>query len=147
MIPIMLSAMDSALANDTLKVSEALCALTNRLRELEALLERMYEKCDAHIFYGKIRPLLAGSKKMSAAGLPRGVFYNEGDGRGKWWQLNGPSNAQSSLIPFFDIVLGVEHNSARESMPAAESSFMQVSQFYYTKGTVDQAEHHSDHAA
>ena len=46
---------------------------------------------------------------MEAAGLPNGVFYDEGEGRGRWRELRGGSNGQSSLIQFFDVVLGVVH--------------------------------------
>lgn len=71
----------------------------------------MYERCDPMVFYHEIRPFLAGRKNMEAAGLPRGVFYDEGNGKGEWKQLRGESNGQSSLIQFFDVVLGVEHHS------------------------------------
>jgi indoleamine 2,3-dioxygenase len=77
----------------------------------------MYEKCNPMVFYYEIRPFLAGSKNMSAAGLPRGVFYNEGNGEGQWLQLRGGSNGQSSLIQFLDIVLGVEHTSSGNTSP------------------------------
>ncbi|TQV94063.1 hypothetical protein V2A60_002869 [Cordyceps javanica] len=100
------------------------------------LLERMYERCDPMTFYHHIRPFLAGSQNMAAAGLPRGVLYDEGDGRGAWRQLRGGSNGQSSLIQFFDVVLGVEHSGhggdkhasyhdeVREYMPGPHRRFL-----------------------
>lgn len=96
------------------------------------LLERMYEQCDPQVFYHRIRPFLAGSKNMAAAGLPRGVFYDEGDGKGEWRQLRGGSNGQSSMIQFFDVVLGVDHrgNGAgpgaeedADKLPSEEKTF------------------------
>jgi indoleamine 2,3-dioxygenase len=69
----------------------------------------MYDKCNPDIFYHQIRPFLAGSKNMTAAGLPRGVYYPDGRGGGEWMQLRGGSNGQSSLIQLFDVVLGVDH--------------------------------------
>ena len=48
---------------------------------------------------------------MGAVGLPNGVFYDEGDGVGQWKQLRGGSNGQSSLIQFFDLILGIDHTS------------------------------------
>lgn len=48
---------------------------------------------------------------MAAAGLPNGVFYDEGEGVGRWRQLRGGSNGQSSLIQFFDHILGIDHTS------------------------------------
>jgi len=104
--------------------SHVLAAATNALNDLTAciaklgkLLERMYHKCDPNVFYHRIRPFLAGSKNMAAAGLPRGVFYDQGNGRGEWQQLRGGSNGQSSLIQFLDIALGVEHSSSGNSDP------------------------------
>lgn len=54
---------------------------------------------------------------MGHSGLPRGVFYDEGDGNGEWRHNSGGSNAQSSLIQFFDVVLGVEHGPPEELWP------------------------------
>lgn len=108
-IPHMLRAMDAVRINNSEAVCEALVQLSQTIQNIGAVLRRMYEKCSPDVFYNEIRPFLAGSKTMSAAGLPNGVFYDEGDGKGEWRQYSGGSNAQSSLIQFFDVVLGVEH--------------------------------------
>lgn len=92
-------------------VTAALVELAACVGDLGALLERMDERCDPQVFYHRIRPFLAGSKNMATAGLPSGVFYDEGDGKGEWRQLRGGSNGQSSLIQFLDVVLGVEHTA------------------------------------
>lgn len=113
-IPMMLNAIDAVNMNDTVLVTSLLDNLTQCLGELAVLLERMYENCDPPVFYHQIRPFLAGSKNMAVAGLPDGVFYDRGDGNGEWRQYSGGSNAQSSLIQLFDIVLGVEHRSTGE---------------------------------
>jgi indoleamine 2,3-dioxygenase len=116
-IQIMLRALKAVKRRDYDTITLALDELSVCIRKIHALLERMYEKCDPMVFYYRIRPFLAGSKNMAAAGLPRGVFYDEGDGRGQWLQLRGGSNGQSSLIQFLDIVLGVEHTSDGNSSP------------------------------
>ncbi|KAL1886505.1 hypothetical protein Plec18167_000436 [Paecilomyces lecythidis] len=113
-IPMMLNAIDAVNMNDSVLVTSLLDNLTQCLGELAVLLERMYENCDPPVFYHQIRPFLAGSKNMAVAGLPDGVFYDRGDGNGEWRQYSGGSNAQSSLIQLFDIVLGVEHRSTGE---------------------------------
>jgi indoleamine 2,3-dioxygenase len=53
---------------------------------------------------------------MAVAGLPQGVIFDNGGAinRQKYVQFSGGSNAQSSIIQFFDIVLGVEHRSTGE---------------------------------
>ena len=112
-IPLMLEAIEAARANDSRIVTECLHAFAERLDELGTLLTRMYENCDPHVFYHRIRPFLAGSKNMAEAGLPNGVIFDTGAGNEPCCQYGGGSNAQSSLIQFFDIVLGVEHHPTR----------------------------------
>lgn len=107
----MMNALEGVRTNDTAAVTRVLLDLAITLQDLAILLDRMYEHCDPLVFYYRIRPFLAGSKNMEAAGLPRGVFYDEGEGRGQWRMYSGGSNAQSSLIQLFDVVLGVEHKA------------------------------------
>ena len=108
-ISLMLQAIEAARAEDTETVVLRLRRSAEILDELGSLLVRMYENCDPHVFYHRIRPFLAGSKNMRDAGLPNGVLYDDGTRHSTWRQYGGGSNAQSSLIQFFDIVLGVEH--------------------------------------
>lgn len=110
-LPILLGALEAAAVNDCVTVTVALCEFVLCIQGVGVLLDRMHERCDPTTFFFQIRPYLAGSKNMAAQGLPNGVFYDEGNGRGQWRQLRGGSNGQSSLIQFFDIVLGVEHTS------------------------------------
>ncbi|KAM3530511.1 hypothetical protein NHJ13051_001344 [Beauveria bassiana] len=132
----MTAALEAVKARNYDGVTRGLEALRNCIDSVSQLLERMYEKCDPMTFYHHIRPFLAGSQNMAAAGLPRGVFYDEGDGRGEWRQLRGGSNGQSSLIQFFDVVLGIEHSGhgdkkhasyhqeVREYMPGPHRRFL-----------------------
>lgn len=98
-------------------VTSALRYVTDAIKQVGLLLDRMHEKCDPGIFYNEIRPFLSGSMNMGKAGLPRGVFYDEGNGKGEWKQLRGGSNGQSSMIQLFDIFLGVDHSSDGNSNP------------------------------
>lgn len=108
-IPLMLEAMTAARNNDPVTVTECLTLFAERILDLRDLLGRMYEHCSPHAFYFRIRPFLAGSKNMAEAGLPNGVILEDGTGRDVYRKYAGGSNAQSSLIQFFDIALGVEH--------------------------------------
>ncbi|MCJ1318137.1 hypothetical protein MMC15_003464 [Xylographa vitiligo] len=121
-IPLMLEAMAAARVKDSRTVTECLHTMAERLDEIGTLLTRMYENCDAHVFYHRIRPFLAGSKNMADAGLPNGVIYEDGSGKEEYKQYGGGSNAQSSLIQFFDIVLGVEHRPTGEKQKRNDSS-------------------------
>jgi indoleamine 2,3-dioxygenase len=128
----MLSMINAASANDPEIVTSYLLDLADCIAELGILLERMHEKCDPYVFCYQIRPFLAGSKNMTSAGLKNGVFYDEGNGQGRWHQYSGGSNAQSSLLQFFDIILGVEHRAPGYSpakiveTPVGENPFIQV---------------------
>ncbi|KAL8950786.1 MAG: hypothetical protein Q9222_003193 [Ikaeria aurantiellina] len=113
-LPLMLNAIAAARRNDTRTVRENLCVFAERLDELGTILQKMYENCDPHVFYHRIRPFLAGGKNMAEAGLPNGVLFDDGTGQQQYRQLGGGSNAQSSLIQFFDIILGIEHRPTGE---------------------------------
>jgi indoleamine 2,3-dioxygenase len=136
-IPLMLKAIAAARAGDSWTVADCLRSFAERLDGLCSLLQRMYEACDPHVFYHRIRPFLAGSKNMGDAGLPNGVMYVDESGEETWRQYSGGSNAQSSLIQFFDIVLGIEHRPTGEkriegseseegTAPPARHNFIQV---------------------
>lgn len=131
-----MGALEAAKTRNYSVISDALREITSFINSAGKLLERMYEKCDPMTFYHRVRPFLAGSKNMAAAGLPQGLFYDEGDGKGQWRQLQGGSNGQSCLIQLLDVVLGIEHNSncvadqksfhheAREYMPGPHRRFL-----------------------
>ena len=118
----MLNAMAAARIKDSRTVTECLHTFAERLDELGTLLTRMYESCDPHVFFHRIRPFLAGGKNMGDAGLPNGVIYEDGSGLEEFRQYGGGSNAQSSLIQFFDIVLGIEHRPTGEKRNDNSSS-------------------------
>lgn len=122
-LDLMLTAMAAARANDANAVAARLIAFAERLTDLTNILQRMHESCDPTIFYHRIRPFLAGSKNMAEAGLPRGILYQDASGTREYRQYSGGSNAQSSLIQFFDVALGIHHRSTGETRdpPSSES--------------------------
>lgn len=81
--------------------------LAESIDSLTTTLMRMFEMCDPHVFYFRLRPYLAGWKNMHEAGLPEGVRYGD---ETEYRQISGGSNAQSSLIQALDIILNVEHH-------------------------------------
>ncbi|KIV88603.1 hypothetical protein PV10_08270 [Exophiala mesophila] len=124
LIHAMLQCVEAVERGDDEAIEHHLRHMTVGIQELGTLLNRMHEHCDPQVFYHVLRPLLAGSKGMAAAGLPNGVFYDEGNDHGQWRQYSGGSNAQSSLIQLFDIVLGVDHHAtgSSETKKLADSS-------------------------
>ncbi|KAF1983127.1 indoleamine 2,3-dioxygenase family protein [Aulographum hederae CBS 113979] len=121
LITLMLDAISAARYNDSKTITECLRTFAETLDDLGTLLVRMYENCDPHVFYHRIRPFLAGSKNMADAGLPNGVLFDDGTPEAQYVQFSGGSNAQSSIIQFFDIVLGVEHRPTGEKQPSSGS--------------------------
>ncbi|KAL7770536.1 hypothetical protein CFE70_000473 [Pyrenophora teres f. teres 0-1] len=131
LIETMLGAMEAVELNDAQTVVHALHYFESGMKSIGQLLERMDERCDPQVFYHEIRPFLSGSMNMSAAGLPNGVFYDEGDGKGSWRMYRGGSNGQSSLLQFFDAVLSVDHSRSggfhaemRGYMPGPHARFL-----------------------
>lgn len=114
-----MEALKCAKEGDIPMLTKNLQQMAEAIDLLGTALMRMEEMCDPHIFYFRIRPYLAGWKNMASVGLDNGVFYgNEKAPRG----YAGGSNAQSSLIQFFDIILGVKHFATGDLK--ADSSFM-----------------------
>jgi indoleamine 2,3-dioxygenase len=127
----LLGAMEAVEVNDVPTVVDALEYFKQSLDDIGHLLGRMDERCHPQAFYHTIRPFLAGSMNMEAAGLTNGVFYDEGDGKGSWRKYRGGSNGQSSLLQFFDAVLSVDHSRSggfhsemRKYMPGPHRRFL-----------------------
>ncbi|CAN8096337.1 unnamed protein product [Discula destructiva] len=129
-IPLMLKAIYAIPTKDYDTIANALDQLSGSIKKVGALLHRMREECDPMVFYHRIRPFLAGSKNMAAAGLPKGLYYDEGNGKGSWQQWRGGSNGQSSLIQFWDAVLGVTHAAEGTANPHAKGGKPEQKSFH-----------------
>lgn len=132
LIRTMLAAMEAVETDDDATIIQSLKTFKENLIDIGTLLGRMDERCNPQTFYHTIRPFLAGSMNMEAAGLPRGVFYDEGDGQGSWRKYRGGSNGQSSLLQFCDAVLSVNHKRCggfhaemRDYMPGPHARFLE----------------------
>ncbi|EME43350.1 hypothetical protein DOTSEDRAFT_132601 [Dothistroma septosporum NZE10] len=127
----MLLAIEAVGQEDVATMIDSLEYFRDSMVDIGRLLERMDERCRPQVFYHTIRPFLAGSMNMEAAGLSNGVFYDEGDGKGSWRKYRGGSNGQSSLLQFFDAALGVNHERCegfhaemRKYMPGPHARFL-----------------------
>lgn len=132
MIETMLGAINAVDIDDVDTIIESLKSFKDSMDNIGELVERMDERCNPQRFYHEIRPFLAGSMNMEAAGLPNGVFYDEGDGKGSWRKYRGGSNGQSSLLQFCDAVLSVNHARCngfhaemRQYMPGPHARFLE----------------------
>ncbi|CAI2163268.1 6547_t:CDS:2 [Funneliformis geosporum] len=90
----------------------ALKVISSTISDINATLQRMFEKCDPYVFYWKVRPYLSGWKNEDL--LPRGLIYegvdeNDENGNPIYRQYIGGSAGQSALIQALDIALNIDH--------------------------------------
>jgi hypothetical protein len=79
------------------------------IRGMVASMKAMREGCHPFIFYHRVRPFLSGWKHNPT--MPQGIIYEGVSTEPQ--QYYGGSAAQSTLIPFFDITLGITHDSEK----------------------------------
>ena len=129
-IPLMLHAMQASLQGDYDAAANYLAQANQILESLSNTLRKMYNFCDSYIFYHRVRPFLASFDSIDyrGTGLPSQSHH-------------GGSAAQSSLLQFYDAVLGIEYEhqatsaylrSMRHHMPFSHASFLS-----YIEGTSD----------
>jgi indoleamine 2,3-dioxygenase len=115
------------------EATECLKHVADAMSDTTESLRRMRHGCDPYVFYHRVRPFLAAWKSNPA--VPNGVRYlgvtehldishrvfttpevNSDEIAANpnaiypFQQFSGGSAAQSSLFPFFDILLGVDHS-------------------------------------
>ena len=78
--------------------------------EINAIFDRMVEKCDPYVYFNRVRPYIHGWKNNPA--LPDGLIY-EGVEKfgGKPQALRGQTGSQSSIVPAMDALFQVEHTN------------------------------------
>ncbi|MEP0391904.1 MAG: indoleamine 2,3-dioxygenase [Erythrobacter sp.] len=75
---------------------------------INALFDRMPERCDPYIYFERVRPYIHGWKDNPA--LPNGVIYEGVERYGSKTQaFRGQTGSQSSIVPSMDALLGVGH--------------------------------------
>lgn len=78
--------------------------------EINALFDRMPEKCDPYIYFRRVRPYIHGWKDNPALGA--GIVYR---GVERFHEVpqafRGQTGSQSSIVPSMDALLGVGHAS------------------------------------
>lgn len=106
-LPALVEAQRAVTVDNAPSLAEALERVAAAIERMHATLLRMYEQCDPHIFYHRVRRFLGGWEAP-------GVIY-EGVSKTPV-MLSGGSAGQSSLIQALDAGLGVHHVSP-ESLP------------------------------
>ena len=76
--------------------------------DINAIFNRMPERCDPYVYFERVRPYIHGWKDNPA--LPHGIIY-EGVERyaNKAQAFRGQTGSQSSIVPAMDALLGIGH--------------------------------------
>ncbi len=126
-------AQEAVRRDDSAELKSHLGTLKDSLEGMYATMTRMPERCDPYIYYQRVRPYIHGWKNHPD--LPDGLVYEGVEAYGGVPQkFRGETGAQSSIIPAFDALLGVEHENdilktylmeMREYMPPRHRAFIE----------------------
>jgi indoleamine 2,3-dioxygenase len=98
-----------AVKNGDAAAVEASLALINKgWDDVNAIFDRMPERCDPYVYFHRVRPYIHGWKDNPALG--EGLIY-EGvaETGGKPQAFRGQTGSQSTIVPSMDALLGVGH--------------------------------------
>ena len=76
--------------------------------KINAIFDRMPERCDPYVYFERVRPYIHGWKDNPA--LPKGIIYEGVEKYGTQAQaFRGQTGSQSSIVPSMDALLGIGH--------------------------------------
>ncbi|WP_084418471.1 PrnB family protein [Henriciella litoralis] len=95
-------------ANDAAGVKAALQRLSDGWDAVNAIFDRMPERCDPYIYFNRVRPYIHGWKDNPALGP--GLIYEGVPAAGDTPQtFRGQTGSQSSIVPTMDALLQISH--------------------------------------
>lgn len=100
---------DCGNAQDVAGATARLTAMAGVWTRINAIFDRMPERCDPYVYFHRVRPYIHGWANNPA--LPEGLIY-EGVARfgGKGQSYRGQTGSQSSIVPAMDALFGVDHS-------------------------------------
>ncbi|ETN40229.1 uncharacterized protein HMPREF1541_04505 [Cyphellophora europaea CBS 101466] len=102
----------AAVEGDWGLLCEVLAEARVALERMQGHMKKLHEQCDPILFYGRVRPFLAGGKESVGGGWT----FEMADGSREWRSCIGGSAAQCSTFPAIDRLLGVKHESRGEGL-------------------------------
>lgn len=100
--------LDAVAADDPKTVQAELEGMADHWAAINALFDRMPERCDPHTYFTRVRPYIHGWKDNPA--LPGGLIYEGVDAyAGKPQAFRGQTGSQSSIVPTMDALMQVGH--------------------------------------
>lgn len=100
--------MDAAEANDALTLHRSLARMCEVWDDINAIFDRMPDRCDPYIYFHRVRPWIHGWKDNPALG-PGLVYEGVAETHGEPQSFRGQTGSQSSIVPAVDAVLGLGH--------------------------------------
>jgi indoleamine 2,3-dioxygenase len=93
---------------DAAAVEASLALINTGWDDVNAIFDRMPERCDPYVYFHRVRPYIHGWKDNPALGA--GLIY-EGvaETGGKPQAFRGQTGSQSTIVPSMDALLGVGH--------------------------------------
>jgi indoleamine 2,3-dioxygenase len=97
-------------AEDTARTTALLEDMEGHWDKVNAIFDRMPDRCDPYIYYQRVRPYIHGWANNPA--LPDGLIY-EGVEKyaGKGQSFRGQTGSQSSIVPSMDALFQVQHGN------------------------------------
>jgi indoleamine 2,3-dioxygenase len=103
--PALIDAIDR---RDAAAAERCLIAIAAVWDEINAIFDRMPERCDPYIYFRRVRPYIHGWKDNPAFG--KGLIYEGVAEAGEAPQaFRGQTGAQSSIVPAMDALFGIRH--------------------------------------
>jgi indoleamine 2,3-dioxygenase len=98
----------AASEQDEAGAEAGLAACASVWDDVNAIFDRMPERCDPYIYFHRVRPWIHGWKDNPA--LPGGLVYDGvAETGGRPQAFRGQTGSQSSIVPAMDALLGVGH--------------------------------------
>lgn len=102
------SIIGAAAEGDAGKAEQGLAAMAPVWADINAIFDRMPERCDPYIYFHRVRPYIHGWKDNPALG--GGLIYEGVEAYGGAPQaFRGQTGSQSSIVPAMDALLGIGH--------------------------------------
>lgn len=99
---------EASRAGDVARTRALLEGMGETWARINAIFDRMPERCDPYIYFERVRPYIHGWKDNPA--LPHGIIYEGVEKYGTQAQaFRGQTGSQSSIVPAMDALMGVGH--------------------------------------
>ena len=99
---------DAANAGDAAAVETSLAGVNKVWDDVNAIFDRMPERCDPYVYFHRVRPYIHGWKDNPALG-PGIIYEGVAETNGQPQAFRGQTGSQSTIVPSMDALLGVGH--------------------------------------